>query len=989
MTVTGSPGGTLAVGQTIAGPNLPGGVTISSLGSGTGGAGTYNMSASFTLASGTYTAHTYTPALTVTALNPYTITNATFNATTGYVTFTTSTSPGFIPGSEFTVSGVSPSGYNQTYVAVAGTSGTNVVGNPLSGPVGTLQAISNPGSFVSGGSMASVIMPGMQMLGDTPATIIAPYGTFGGTGTGGVGTYGLTVIQTGALGSSGAPINIFAWPAFYYSATTSGAGPSGGVTTVRTPAILGDFVNFIGSEGGAINANHLVWGGAIGNVAMLQGGPFPQATGGAPSTTALSSLCKKQTDIQSFAATNGLTVRSLYRLNDPGIWADSSVAQFTGAISGTALTISSTQTGSTSAMGVGTVIAGIGIAGCPSTCPTISSGSGNSYALNTSGGTVASETMTAGVFKPAAPLPSNNFNGYIVGNTLTVTSLGPGSGYASFTGTLSGTTLTVSGVTGTIVAGMVVTDGGASLTGPPLIITAGSGTSWTVASNYYPTISGDAAMVGTQTTLVPGQYVLNSGVTIPVKVIGYGTGTGGVGTYMLSNNANGSVGSSGRPVAFTSTGISDGGAVAPGPALTIHDLGPGVTFPVTNYGAGTGALSLSGTYDTSALGGARSVIQAQVSTTAGGPPISGCAACAWTNLSGYSATLSSGTLFNWSGQALNIPGGGPYYVSVRAANGTAYATLPNLIKVGLVFDWWGEGQLGSVIGNAGGIAASYFTGLWGGVGWLSGFDTGPPLVSNWAPSQSTVVAGNRFGISGSSAEGVVDYQQDLTNAFGWPVMVVNIVRDGVGITPETMGNALQTQTIGVGNATLTTWCSQSIFCSNTGQGGTLTLNGASLTGWTGTASISGTTLSIATASIGALEPNMILSGAGITGSPTLVNCTAGCSGGNVSSSTTWTISVNEGTIALEAMTAAPSGGAPWSSFNIQVTGVPIGFNGFGAALVQAGTFKISVNGTTVCQDFNDIRVQQPGRKLHGRGNFVEFRQLLDRRLRSHILVAAG
>lgn len=332
-------------------------------------------------------------------------------------------------------------------------------------------------------------------------------------------------------------------------------------------------------------------------------------------------------------------------------------------------------------------------------------------------------------------------------------------------------------------------------------------------------------------------------------------------------------------------------------------------------------------------------------------------------------------MFGWSGQALNIPGGGPYYVSVRAANGTAYATLPNLIKVGLVFDWWGEGQLGSVIGNAGGIAASYFTGLWGGVGWLSGFDTGPPLVSNWAPSQSTVVAGNRFGISGSSAEGVVDYQQDLTNAFGWPVMVVNIVRDGVGITPETMGNALQTQTIGVGNATLTTWCSQSIFCSNTGQGGTLTLNGASLTGWTGTASISGTTLSIATASIGALEPNMILSGAGITGSPTLVNCTAGCSGGNVSSSTTWTISVNEGTIALEAMTAAPSGGAPWSSFNIQVTGVPIGFNGFGAALVQVGTFKISVNGTPVCQDLTTFAYNNQGGNCTGAGissSFVNY-----------------
>ena len=56
------------------------------------------------------------------------------------------------------------------------------------------------------------------MLGDTPATIIAHMGHWRHR-HGHVGTYGLTVIQTGALGSSGAPHHL-AWPAFYYSATT-------------------------------------------------------------------------------------------------------------------------------------------------------------------------------------------------------------------------------------------------------------------------------------------------------------------------------------------------------------------------------------------------------------------------------------------------------------------------------------------------------------------------------------------------------------------------------------------------------------------------------------------------------------------------------------------------------------------------------------------------------------------------------------------------
>ena len=131
------------------------------------------------------------PALTVTAMNSYAISAASFNVSTGFVTFTTSTSPGFIPGSEFTVSSVSPSGYNWTYVAVAGTTGTTLVGNPLSGPVGIPQAISNPGSYSSGGGLVSVILPNMQVLGVTSSDVIAPYGTYGGTGVGGIGTYAL------------------------------------------------------------------------------------------------------------------------------------------------------------------------------------------------------------------------------------------------------------------------------------------------------------------------------------------------------------------------------------------------------------------------------------------------------------------------------------------------------------------------------------------------------------------------------------------------------------------------------------------------------------------------------------------------------------------------------------------------------------------------------------------------------------------------------
>ena len=63
------------------------------------------------------------PALTVTAMNSYAVSSASFNATTGYATFAMSQNPGFIVGTEFTVSGVTTTGggsFNLTYVAVGG-----------------------------------------------------------------------------------------------------------------------------------------------------------------------------------------------------------------------------------------------------------------------------------------------------------------------------------------------------------------------------------------------------------------------------------------------------------------------------------------------------------------------------------------------------------------------------------------------------------------------------------------------------------------------------------------------------------------------------------------------------------------------------------------------------------------------------------------------------------------------------------------------------
>lgn len=1183
------------------------------------------------------------PALTVTAMNPYTISAGSYSGTTGFVTFTTSSAPGFVAGSEFTVSGMTNTGstVNQTYVVVnpsglslsALQASTTIVGNPLSGPGGTLQPFATAPSSISapgGSQMVSVILPGMTVLGvtggATNASIISPYGTFGSTGTGGVGTYGLTSNQTsgatftvsaasglqitvtgtttvpivvgtnftlnsnsyviaslgtgtgaagtynvasgspaagtatmtGALGSSGSPVSLFAYTTFLYTTpATASTAAYGGVVTARAPSYEGDFFSNIGSAYTYANVQKTGWGGTIGNVAMLYK-PFPLANG-SPSTAALANLCKKTpgNDIQSFAAANGMIVHSFYELNDLGIWGDSSYADFTGSISGTALTVASTQYGSTSALASGTVISGAGIAGCPATCPTIASGSGSSYVLSASGGTVASEPMKAGAYKPAKPVASQNFQGSIAGSTLTVTSLDPSGNpnFSSFSGTLGtsftaridaggtanaaagnvltltaptgtppanavvgigtvvcppvanpsaftcatvtalgtgdglagtytingsaqnitgqamygsgplpgpATTLQTSGtIVGTPAQGMFITDAtpGTFLTGSPLLVQGVAGTSpnyiITVNGNYYPASTSATAMNASLSTIIPGEYIQNASITTPVKVLGYagaggvtGAFNGGPGTYTLSTSANGTISSS----AFTGTTITDGGAVAPGPALTIRDQGPGVIFPV-NHSTNTGTLVLSGTYDTSLLGGTPSGIQAKVSATANGSPISGCSACAWTSLSNYSVTpytfsgsittggvmsvplasvqpavgnaftgagysgsitassapgtytvspapgstvsletMTATNVHNWTGKATGIPGGGPYSVSVQAANGAGYATLPNSIRVGDVFGLWAQGQGGGAVTAQGGTNVSWFQGLWGFVNLTGPFGsgdeaylTGPPIAGYFVPARSINYAGDRYGVSYSGiplSEGVAAFDQTLSNAYGFPAAMINGARDGVGAILDTLGTVAQSQTVGLGDGSTLDWCSAPTFCASSGvsAGGPLFFNAASLTGATLTnatiAPGTGVNAGLGVLSVpaysstaglgqGALEPGMVLSDTtgDITGSPTLVRCISGCTisayTAGALAAQSWTISVSQ-TVSETTMRADPPGGAPWPSIMLQQEGLPFPFGGYGHSQVQAGTLSITVNGTVACSDTQPFAYNNTG-----------------------------
>ena len=71
----------------------------------------------------------------------------------------------------------------------------------------------------------------------------------------------------------------------------------------------------------------------------------------------------------------------------------------------------------------------------------------------------------------------------------------------------------------------------------------------------------------------------------------------------------------------------------------------------------------------------------------------------------------------------------------------------------------------------------------------------------------------------------------------------------------------------------------------------------------------------------------------------------------------------------------PPGGAPWPGYNVQSVSLSFVNGGFGTELVQAGTFQISVNGTTVCQDTNTFAYNSQSGNCSGAGitsSFVNY-----------------
>ena len=464
----------------------------------------------------------------------------------------------------------------------------------------------NPGAYSSGGSFVGTIEPGMYVPGVTGQQMISPYGTFGSTGTGGAGTYGLTVASnnsfnitasisgttlnvttsgagsfeqlvpgqifttaggvssgtqitaqtsgtggtvgnytvnnsqtvssgtltlSGNIWSSGAPGILYAASPYYYTVTPSYSVAWLGQVAIHTQAAQSDTGTVIGASSSSLGTlNSGAWGGELANIGM-HWGAFPQDASGNPSTTSLASLCEKTTDYKAFDTANSITPNSLYRLNDPGEWGDSSYATITGYLSGASgtsggtatLNVSSTIFGSLALASSHTAfLAGPGLP--PS--PTPASVNPASIPLTTSASSTYTVTFPTGVtsinlgssgspvqfsvgkWKPLAPLGNAFVNGYITTSggsgacasnpCLNVTSIQTGANTlgATFTGTynpaLSTSNLTVSGITGTLQNGMLITDGGVNLSAvqPLLLTTTLCTATCTAYGGYYPSTIG-------------------------------------------------------------------------------------------------------------------------------------------------------------------------------------------------------------------------------------------------------------------------------------------------------------------------------------------------------------------------------------------------------------------------------------------------------------------------------------------------------------------
>jgi len=579
MTVTAVSSGTLAVGQIITGLGVSSYTVIDSLGTGTGGTGTYNVSNTQTVGSSgspvsmqatlKFTSITSSTSSLVVPLNlpiydggsPVTGYTATvYNAGVSVGTATGTTSP-------LTITGLANGNIDSVTIYA-----TNAIGNSAvtSGPVFQMPSVPSAPTIgsatLSGSYGASVTFTQSTSSGGSPITgytIVSNPGGFTASGT----TSPISI--TGLNAATSYTFTVYATNAVGNSASSSASN------SITTGAASLTYL-IVGGGGGAGVGGGGAGGYQTGTFAYASGTPYSivVGTGGAGSQFAQSA---NGNDSSAF----GITA--------------------SGGGGGGGYTAGAGSNGLNGGSG-----GGAGYYPGGATAGTGTSGQGNNGGIGYAGGSYWSGGGggAAQVGRSPNTIPTGVFSPGIGGDGYVNTILGV-NGTATFVGTISGQTLTVTSVTsGTIAVGMVLDTPVVQV--PPNADpgTASNKNNWIMAQ-----VSGTG---GTGTYLLAWPQTVSS-TTINGSTWFAGGGSGGI--YV-----DGYMGSS---PTVNSGGTGGGGAAGYSSNTTPYDRSgrPGVQY----LGGGGGGLSgQSNTLGTSGAGGTGVVIvrsAAAAASTTGSPTL--------------------------------------------------------------------------------------------------------------------------------------------------------------------------------------------------------------------------------------------------------------------------------------------------------------------------------------------------------------------------------
>ena len=270
------------------------------------------------------------------------------------------------------------------------------------------------------------------------------------------------------------------------------------------------------------------------------------------------------------------TVGVRFTKNSTAATGDGTATTFTGRavnVTGT-VAVANGGTGNTS-LTQNAVVVGNGTSATTSVSP---STNGN-VLKSTAGASVTAGSFVVGTEYSIASFGTTNFNSIGAPFSAVVTGSVNTASVGVVTGSISGTTLTVSAVTsGTLAVGNNIS--GTGITAGTTITSLGTGTggtgtyvvsvTQTVASTTVTAKSSTTLTVSSVTsgTLAVGQLISGTGVTAGTTITAILTGTGGVGTYTISAS---------QTVASTTVG-----------AMQI-----GTPFTATDVGAGTGTATIN------------------------------------------------------------------------------------------------------------------------------------------------------------------------------------------------------------------------------------------------------------------------------------------------------------------------------------------------------------------------------------------------------------